>query len=110
MAVTIAEDIQDHLDENELDKCRQFERNPGYGGQRVYVEANHSKFEVNHVTYGTSPFTVTVFYERDGGEDYKIVGVGKHVKEKKGKTVYSALWAGRGYHRHEISVLGKKKK
>ncbi len=106
MAVTIAENVAQHINNNERDKLRAFEDAPGYGGQRIRVKVASSKISVSHVTYGAGPSHVSVFYNRVGN-DYQIVGVGAHDGKKGGKTAYSALWDGRGAGRVQVIVEGK---
>lgn len=103
MAVSIAENVLENLEGYELDKVNEFKQSPGYGGQRVVVETNHTELTINHVTSGKGPGHVTIFYERQGN-DYNIIGVGRHDGEKKGKTKYRSLWNGRQNRRVEVVI------
>lgn len=107
MPVTIAENVSQNVDGNERDKLQTFSESPGYGGQRIRIKIGGTEMNVAHVTYGAGQSHVSIFYNRSG-DDYRIVGVGQHDGKDHGKTVYSALWDGRGEHRVKVTVLGTK--
>lgn len=94
MAVLIAEDLVEHLSENEKAQLELFSANPGRGGQNTTVKISGKAVPANHVTFGAGSFTVTVFYNREG-DDYQIVGVGSHDGKVSGKTKYKTRWTGR---------------
>ncbi len=104
MAVTAAENVQENATDTEKAHMRAFAENPGRGGQQITVKiGTAAAITVAHVTMGAGSTHSTIFYER-ARTDYKIVGVGNHVPDRKGKTVYSALWAGHKDKRVTVTV------
>ncbi|MFY0541091.1 hypothetical protein [Nannocystis pusilla] len=103
MSVTIAENVRENIDNNELDKLNQFNDNPGYGGQQIMVKVAGVKLSIAHVTFGKGQAHVSIFYRRDGDE-FQIFGVGKHDGKKDGKTLYEALWDGHGARRIAVQI------
>lgn len=103
MPVTIAENVNDNIDNNERDKVNQFNDNPGYGGQQITVKIGGKKLTVAHVTFGKGTHHVSVFYQRVSDE-FRILGVGQHAGKKEGKTLYNALWDGQDSRRVAVLV------
>ena len=62
MSVTIAENVRENIDNNELDKLNQFNDNPGYGGQ-AFLPGQLEKVRRLRAMIGGRPIRLEV----DGG-------------------------------------------
>lgn len=102
--VTIADNVQHNITQDEQTKVMAFRGNPGYGGQTQTVKIGYDKIEVSQVSFGRAYGHVAIFYKRDG-ENYVIQGIGYMDGKREGKTIYQALWADRGGSRVTVKVV-----
>lgn len=103
-SVTIADNVEHNITQDERTKLDHFRVNPGYGGNWLTVRVGFDKLELCHVTFGRAYGHVSIFYKRDG-ESYVVYGIGHMDGKRDGKLVYQALWQGCGGSRVPVKVL-----
>lgn len=105
MAVKNPDEFKQYITDSENERIKAFSQNPGYGGQRVRIKRGYDKETVDHVTFGAGYNSMALFYRRSG-DDFELVGIGRHEKKIGGKVAYNALWERCGGYRQQVVILG----